>query len=78
MTRFIVFENLKHFGNTVTRLYPMQKMSYFQYDKLNKVFRIQYTDGSWHTINNEGADVIRNEKMFEHLIGSIKDKIVFK
>ena len=76
--RFIVFENLKHLGTSVTRMYPVQNMSYFQYDKLNKVFRIQYTDGSWHTINNEGFDITRNEKMFDQLISCLKDKIVFK
>lgn len=76
--RFIVFENLKHFGNTVTRVYSLNNMSYFHYDKLNKVFRIQYTDGSWHTIENTGDNAIRNEKMFDYLISSLKDKITFK
>ena len=76
--RFIVFENLKHYAQTVTRVYPMHNMSFFQYDKINKVFKIQYTDGSWHSINNEGSEVLRNEKMFEYLVSSLKDKIVFK
>ena len=76
--RFIVFENLKHFGQTVTRVYPFQNMAHFQYDAANKVFRISYLDGSWHTINNEGADVLRNEKIFDYLVSSIKDKVVFK
>lgn len=76
--RFVVFENLKHFGSVVTRLYPVHNMNYFQYDKLSKTFRIQYADGSWHTIKNEGEDVLRNERMFDHLITNIKDKIVFK
>lgn len=76
--RYIVFENLKHLGTVVTRMYPTHNMSYFQYDKMNKVFRVQYVDGSWHTINNEGLETIRNEKMFDQLISSLKDKIVFK
>lgn len=76
--RFIVFENLKHASKVVTRVYPFQNMSFFQYDKANKVFKIQYTDGSWHTITNEGSEVMRNEKMFEYLVSSLKDKVTFK
>lgn len=76
--RFIVFENLKHASKVVTRVYPFQNMSYFQYDKANKIFKIQYMDGSWHTITNEGLDITRNEKMFEYLVSSLKDKVTFK
>lgn len=76
--RFIVFDNLKHASKVVTRVYPFQNMNYFQYDKANKIFKIQHTDGSWHTITNEGPEVLRNEKMFEYLVSSIKDKVVFK
>lgn len=76
--KFIVFENLKHASKIVTRVYPFQNMSYFEYDKLNKVFRIQYNNGYWHTIVNEGNDVVRNEKMFDYFMGSLKDKVIFK
>lgn len=76
--RFIVFENLKNASKVVTRVYPFQNMSYFQYDKANKVFMIKYTDGYLHQITNEGPEVVRNEKMFDYFLSSLKDKVVFK
>lgn len=76
--RFIVFDNLKHASKVVTRVYPFENMSFFQYDKANKVFKIQYLDGSWHTIDNIDKDVSHNEKMFEYFMSSLKDKVVFK
>ena len=76
--RFIVFENLKHIKTSVTRVYPIQNMNYFQYDKVNKIFKIQNIDGSWHTITNDGNEITRNEKMFEYLVSSLKEKVTFK
>lgn len=76
--RVIIFENLKHFADTVTRVYPLQNIKYFQYDKVKKVFRIDHIDGSWHTITNDGEEIMRNEKMFEYFYKDLKDKVVFK
>lgn len=76
--RFIVFDNLKHASTVVTRVYPFQNMSFFQYDKANKIFKIQYLDGSWHTIENIGNEVSNNEKMFDSLVTSLKNRVVFK
>lgn len=73
--RFIVFENLKQVKDTVTRLYPIQNMSYFQYDKVNKIFKIQFTDGTFHIIT---SDDFSNERMFKYFLDTIKDKVVFK
>lgn len=74
--RFIVFRGLKDVGNKIVdRIYPISNMKYFEYDSTAKVFKIRYTDDSWHTII---SDDLSNEKMFEYLISSIKDKAVFK
>ena len=74
--RFIVFRGLKDFGNKVVdRIYPIANMKYFEYDKEKKLFKICYNDNSWQTIT---SDDLSNEKMFEYLMTSIKDKVVFK
>ncbi len=74
--RFVVFRGLKDFGNKVVdRVYPIANMKYFEYDKTNKIFKIRYNDDSWQTIT---SDDLSNEKVFEFLISSIKDKVVFK
>lgn len=75
--RFIVFENLKHFTKTVTRVYPVHNVNFFQYDKANKIFKIQHTDGSWHTITNTEPELITNEKAFDSLIKMLPDKVTF-
>ena len=76
--RFIIFENLKHLKDVVTRVYPVQNVKYFQYDKTKKMFKIHHTDGTWHTIDNEGSEVLRNERMFDYFVSSLKDKVTFK
>lgn len=76
--RFIVFENLKHFKEVVTRVYPVNTIRYFQYDKVSKKFKIHHTDGSWHTIDNDGPDLLRNEKVFENAVTLLKDNVTFK
>lgn len=76
--RFIVFENLKHLSSTVTRIYPVQNIAYFEYDKIGKLFKIQHVNGSWHTIKNDGDEVVRNAKVFENFLTTLKDKIVIK
>ena len=74
--RFIVFKGLKDVGNKVVdRIYPISNMKYFEYDSTKKVFKICYNDDSWQTIN---SDDLYNQKIFEHLLASIKDKVVFK
>ncbi len=75
--RFIVFRELKDVGkNVVDRIYPVVNMKSFEFDKTNKVFKIRHTDDSWHTITTEDASY--NGRVFENLISSIKDKVVFK
>jgi adenine-specific DNA methylase len=77
-TKFIVFKDLKHLATTVTRVYPVQNINFFQYDKANKVFKIQHVSGDWHTINSEGNEIKRNERVFEQLIDNLRDKVIFK
>lgn len=76
--RFIVFENLKHLTKTVTRIYPVQNVKYIEYDKAGKMFKISHNDGSWHTINNEGEDILRNERVFEQVVALLKEKVTFR
>lgn len=74
--RFIVFRELKDVGkNVVDRIYPVANMKSFEFDKTNKVFKIRHTDDTWHTITMEGD---YNGRVFENMISSIKDKVVFK
>lgn len=74
--RFIIFRELKDVGNKVVdRIYPVANLKYFQYDKTTKLFKIRHTDDTWHTITSEGNF---NERAFEEMISSIKDKVVFK
>lgn len=74
--RFIVFRELKDVGkNVVDRIYPVANMKSFEFDKTNKVFKIRHTDDTWHTIITEGD---YNGRVFENMISSIKDKVVFK
>ena len=70
-----MFRGLKDANKIVDRLYPIANMKYFEYDSVQKVFKIRYTDDSWQTIN---SDDLYNQKMFEYLLTSIKDKVVFK
>lgn len=76
--RFIVFENLKHFSKSVVRVYPVQNIAHFEYDKIGKIFTIKHVDGSWHTIKNDDEDTVRNEKIFEQTVALLKEKVTFR
>lgn len=73
--RFIVFRGLKNAGRVVDRMYPIANMKFFEYEKENQTFKIKWNDGSWQTIK---SDDVYNEKVFEYLLSSIKDKVIFK
>lgn len=76
--RFIVFENLKHAASTVTRVYPVHNIKYFEYDKAKKMFKFAHVDGTWHTITNDGPEILRNERVFEQVVALLREKATFK